>query len=184
MLYLEDFNFNDLTNICDTIDFDEFITGPIPPKTERDTIWTELVEKNPECTYIELCPHDEVVSFECNGFRFRGQLWELLVEGNNFDEQMEVLEGFTKNEDGTWDLSGGVILLDNGNECFKKFIVSSPIQEDDNFILYYPHDGFDLVQGSVMFQTLDEQGEKEWSCFYELDGDPWFITIPNYDPSL
>ena len=81
-------------------------------------------------------------------------------------------------------MTSGVIVLDNGNECSERVVVSSPIGDDDNFILGYEDDGFDFIQGSVMFQTLNELGEKEWSAFYVCDGTPWFITIPNYDPSL
>ena len=186
MLYLDGYNFSDLTALCDTIDFDEFIKGVAPPKgSERGNAWSEVEESNPVCTDIELCPHDQVLTFECNEWRFRGQLWEVLEEGNNFDDQMEVVEGFTKLEDGTWDLTSGVILLDDGNECSERVIVSSPIQDDDKFILFYPEDqDFDFIQGSVMFQTLDENGDLEWSCFYECDGTPWFITMPGYDHRL
>jgi hypothetical protein len=185
MLYLEDWNFNDLVALCDTIDFDCWDEKKDPTGKYKKRKWAELVETNPVCSDIELCPHDQVLTFECKGYSVRGQLWEVIEEGNNFGDQMEVVEGFTKKEDGTWDLTSGVILLDDGNECSERVIVSSPIQDDDKFILYYPEDEeFDFIQGSVMFQTLDENGDLEWSCFYECDGTPWFITIPRYDHRL
>lgn len=178
--------FSDLCALCDTIDFDPVARVELT-KGNHDKVWAELIEENPDIPDFNLCPETYELSFAYKGLPFRGQTIDIIVESCEFshETQLEVVEGFTQLEDGTWDLTSGVLLLDNGNECSEKVIVSTPIEDEDNFIIYYPDDeGFDFIQGSVMFQTLDELGEKEWTCFYVCDGTPWTIVLPHYDPTL
>ena len=115
MLYLEDWNFNDLVALCGTIDFDCWDEKKDPTGKYKKRKWAELVESNPVCDEVEFLPHDQELTFECKGYSVRGQTHELVEEGYHFYNQMEVVEGFTKLEDGTWDLTGGVLLLDDGN---------------------------------------------------------------------
>ena len=171
------YKFCDLVKTCKDFAFDG----------NKRSVFADLVKRNPSVTNVVVEPECYELFFECEGKKFRGNACDILVESVEFEteSQMEVLEGFEQNDNGEWDLSSGVILLDNGNECSQKVIVGSAIRDNDHFFLYYPHEeDFDLVQGSLMFQTLDELGEREWGCFYTCDETNWFVAIPGYDPSL
>lgn len=176
------YKFNDLVKTCKDFQFDGSMTD------NKQSIFNDFVNRNPPVTNVELDPDCYELFFDCDGEWFRGKGCDIKIESQHFDSQMEVLEGFTQNDNGEWDLSSGVILLDNGNECFERVIVSSPTQNNNYFFIYYPEQttcqDFELVQSSVMFQTLDELGEKEWGCFYTCDETNWFLAVPGYYPSL
>ena len=171
------YKFRDLAETCNDFAFDG----------NKRSVFSDFVFRNPPVTNVVVEPECYELFFDCEGRHFRGKGCDILVESVEFEteSQMEVLEGFTQNDKGEWDLSSGVVLLDNGNECFHKVVVGSAIRDKDYFFLYYPdEEDFDLVKGSLMFQTLDETGEKEWGCFYTCEETNWFVALPGYDPSL